>query len=40
MVPQELMPSMSSGNINLSVTTKNGLNLESTNEIMSQLEEW
>ncbi len=39
MVPQELMPSMSSGNINLSVTTKNGLNLESTNEIMSQLEE-
>lgn len=39
MVPQELMPSMSSGNINLSVTTKSGLNLESTNEIMAQLEE-
>ena len=39
MVPQELMPSMSSGNINLEVTTKSGLNLESTNEIMAQLEE-
>ncbi|MCI9509794.1 MAG: efflux RND transporter permease subunit [Angelakisella sp.] len=38
-VPQELMPSMSSGNINLSVETKSGLNLESTNEIMAQLEE-
>ena len=40
MVPQELMPSMSSGNINLSVTTKNGLNLESTNEIMSSWKKW
>ncbi len=39
MVPQELMPSMSSGSINLEVTTKNGLNLESTNEIMARLEE-
>ncbi len=39
MVPQELMPSMTSGNINLEVTTKSGLNLESTNEIMAQLED-
>ena len=39
MVPQELMPSMSSGQITLSVQTKNGLNLESTNEIMTQLEQ-
>ncbi len=39
MVPQELMPSMSSGSINLEVSTKSGLNLESTNEIMAQLEE-
>lgn len=39
MVPQELMPSMNSGQITLSVETKNGLNLESTNEIMEQLEE-
>jgi len=39
MVPRELMPSMSSGQITLNVETKNGLNLESTNEIMEQLEE-
>ncbi len=38
-VPQELMPSMSSGQIALEVSTKNGLNLESTNDIMTQLEE-
>ncbi len=38
-VPQELIPDMSSGQIQLSVETKNGLNLESTNEIMSRLEE-
>lgn len=39
MVPQELMPSMSSGTINLNVQTKNGLNLESTNSIMEELEQ-
>jgi multidrug efflux pump subunit AcrB len=39
MVPKELIPDMTSGQIRLSVETKNGLNLESTNEIMTQLEE-
>ncbi len=34
----ELMPSMNSGDINLTIETKNGLNLESTNEIMTRIE--
>ena len=38
-VPKELIPDMTSGQIRLTVETKNGLNLESTNEIMEQLEE-
>lgn len=37
-IDMELMPSMDRGNIDLSVTTKTGLNLEATDAIMTEIE--
>ena len=37
-IDMELMPNMDRGNINLSVTTKTGLNLEATDAIMTEIE--
>ncbi|MBC8584000.1 efflux RND transporter permease subunit [Youxingia wuxianensis] len=38
-IDMELMPMSDEGSINISVTTKTGLNIDATNEIMTQLEE-
>ena len=37
-IDMELMPNMDRGNINLSVTTKTGLNLDATDAIMTEIE--
>ena len=37
-IDMQLMPNMDRGNINLSVTTKTGLNLEATDAIMTEIE--